>query len=52
MMDDEMQAIADAEHGHAQFEQARVGSRRVGVVDRRRPAGENDAEGIAVPGFR
>ena len=44
VMHDEVQPIADAQHRHAQFEQFRVGGGRVGIVDRRRPAGEDEAE--------
>ena len=44
VMDDEMQAVADSEHGHAHLEYAGVGGRRIRVIDRRRAAGENDAE--------
>ena len=44
VMDDEMQAVADAEHGHAHVEYAGVGGWRIRVIDRRRPAGENDTE--------
>ena len=41
----ELQSIADAEHGQAQFEDARVGRRSVLVVDRPRRSREHDADG-------
>jgi len=41
---DELQAVADAEDGHAHREQRGVGSGRVGVVDRAGAAGENEAQ--------
>jgi hypothetical protein len=45
-VDDEVQAIADAEDRQAQFQQARVGGGGVRVVNRRRPATEDQAEGL------
>ncbi len=38
---DQLQPVADAQDGHAQFEEARIGQRRVGLVDaaRARPRG-------------
>ena len=41
----ELQSVADAKNGHAQLEDARVGGRRVFVVDRPWRARENDAGG-------
>ena len=41
----ELQSVADAEHGHAQVEDARVGGRRVFVVDRPWRARKDDADG-------
>ena len=41
---DEMKSIADAQHGHAKFQQLGIGGRGVRIVDRRRSAGQNDAE--------
>src|SRR6185437_6062110 len=46
MMHDELEAIADAKDGCAEFEDARVGGRGVGVIDRRGAAGEDDADGL------
>ena len=43
---DELQPVADAEDGHAQREDGRVGCGRVGVVDRGWAAGEDDAERV------
>ena len=45
-MDDEVQPIADAQHRQAQLKKFRVGGRGVGIVDRRRPAGEDEAERV------
>ncbi len=39
----ELQSVADAKHRHAQLEHARIGGRRVFVIDRPRRARENDA---------
>ena len=39
-----MQPIADAQHRHAQIEELGVGRRRVRIIDRRRAAGEDEAE--------
>ena len=39
----ELESVADAKHGQAQLEHARIGGRRVGVIHRRGPAGKNDA---------
>ena len=41
----ELQSVADAEHGQAQLEDARVGGGRVFVVDRPRGSREHDADG-------
>ena len=41
----ELQAVADAQYGQAEMQHAIVGRRRVGVVDRRRPARQDDARG-------
>ena len=41
----ELQAVADAEHRQAEMQHAVVGGRRVGVVDRGRAAGQDDARG-------
>src|SRR5262249_11773260 len=40
-----LQAIADAEYGKFQIEDAGIGDRRVFVVDGRRPAGQDDSDG-------
>ncbi len=42
---DELQAIADAEHGQAEREDGGVGGWRIAVIDRAGAAGEHDAEG-------
>ncbi len=44
MMNDVMKAVADAEDWHIEREKCWIGGRRVGVIDRRGTAGENDAE--------
>src|SRR5215467_7104014 len=44
MMRNELQAIADAEHRLAEAQQRRVGTRRVGVIDRAGSTRKNDAE--------
>jgi len=44
VMHDEVQAITDAEHGQAEREDLGVGGRCVGIVDRRRSTGEDEAE--------
>ncbi len=46
VMNDELQAVADAENRHAELKHSRVGRGRVGIVDRRRSAGKNDADGV------
>ena len=46
VMHDEVQPVADAEDGDAGLEEGWVGDRRVMVVDARRAAGENDADGL------
>ncbi len=44
----ELQAVTDAKHGQTQFEHAGVGRGGVGVINRGRTAGQNDAyRGIA-----
>ena len=49
----ELQSIADAEHGQAQLEHARVRGRSVGVIHRRGAAGKNDAyRGVAANLFQ
>jgi hypothetical protein len=45
-MRDELQAVADAERGQAEFEDGGVGGRRVGVVDRAGSSGEDETEGL------
>ena len=44
-VDHELQPVADAEHGHAEFEDVLIGVGRAFVVDGERPPGENDAYG-------
>ena len=44
VMHDELQTVADAEHGNAQFEHFGIGGRSIVIVDRRRSAGENHAQ--------
>ena len=51
VMDDEVETIADAESGEAELEHLRVRGRRVGVIDRRRAAGEDDADGLIALDF-
>jgi len=51
VMHDEVQAVADAENGHAGFEHSGVGDRRVVIVDARRAAGEHDADGFQGQNF-
>ena len=46
VVDDEVKSVADAQHGRVELEQFRVSGRRVGVVDRRGTAGEDDADGL------
>ena len=46
VMHDEMQSVADAEDRRIELEQRGVGCRRVGVVHRRRAAGEDEADGL------
>src|SRR5882724_5945971 len=47
-MHHELQSVTNTEHGHAQFEDAPIRGRRVGVVDRGWTARKNDAKrGIA-----
>ena len=41
VMDDEVQPVANAQHRHSQRKQLWVGCRRVRIVHRRRPAGED-----------
>ena len=48
----ELQAVADAEHGHAERKHALVGRRRIGVVNRAWTAGKNDADRVIVLDFR
>ena len=45
----QLRAVTDAEHRHAQVEEARVAERRVRVVDAGRAAGEDDARGLHGP---
>ena len=47
----ELQAVADAQHRHAKMEHALVRRRRVGVIDRRRPARQHDARGMIALNF-
>jgi hypothetical protein len=51
VMHDVMQAIADAEYGHAGLEERGVGDRSVVVVDARGAAGEHDADGFQSQNF-
>ncbi len=44
VMDDEVEAVTDAEDRQAQRENLWVGGWRVGIVDGRRPAGEDDPQ--------
>ncbi len=46
MMDDEVQSIADSQDRQAQFEQLGISGGGVSVVNRRRPAGEDEAQGL------
>ena len=46
VVDDEMEPIADAEDRDAQRQHARIGLGRVGIVNRRRTAGKNHADGV------
>ena len=46
VMHDEMQSVADAQDGHAGFENGGVGDWRVTVVHARRAAGKHDADGF------
>ena len=46
MVDDEVQAVTDAQHRHAKRENFGVGRRRIGVIHRRRPARENQAQRV------
>jgi len=46
MVSDEVQSITDAEGGQIELEERGVGIGGVGVVDGRRTAGEDDAEGL------
>ena len=49
----ELQSIADAQHGQAQLQHARVGGRRISVIDRRRAAGKNNPDrGVAANFFQ
>ena len=43
-MDDEVQTVADAEHGHAHIQHTGIGGRSIRVIDGRRAAREDDPE--------
>src|SRR4051812_17211142 len=43
---DELHAVADPQHGHAQFEEPRGAKGGAGLVDARRPAGEDQGQGV------
>ena len=47
----ELQAVADAQHRQSKMQHALVGRRRIGVIDRRRPAGQHDARGMVALDF-
>jgi hypothetical protein len=52
VVDDEVEAVADAEGGQAELEEFRVGGWGVGVINGRGTAGKNDAEGLEGLDFR
>src|SRR5512143_3281876 len=50
-MHHEMQSVTDAEDGKAEFDDALIGWGRIGVVDGRGAAGEDDADGSVAADF-
>ena len=51
VMDDEVQAVTDAEGGKAELEHLGIGGRGVCVIDRGGSAGEDDADGVIALDF-
>ena len=47
----ELQAVTDAQHRHAEMQDSLVRRRRIGVIDRRRPARQHDAGGMIALDF-
>ena len=48
----ELQPVANAEHGHSHGKDAFVGRRCIGIVNRAGPAGKNDADRVVILDFR
>ena len=51
LVDHELQAVADAEHRQSEMQHLLVGRWRVGVIDGRRTAGQDDARGVIALDF-